>query len=98
MRTRGLGFLYQRFSSLLGDEAFQFRNEQSRTWSFGVNHGSIRDSWPIAFSGYPRGSRVSGETECPKHTPPNIGTETRENRRRNCVAPVAGWLWPSYTE
>ena len=33
------------------------------------DHGSIWDSWPIAFSGYPRGSRVSGETECPKlHT------------------------------
>jgi len=27
----GLGFLYQRFSSLLGDEACQFRNQQSRT-------------------------------------------------------------------
>jgi hypothetical protein len=27
----GLGFLYQRFSSLVGDEARQFRNQQSRT-------------------------------------------------------------------
>src|SRR5579864_1799883 len=33
MRPRGLGFLYQRFSSLLRDEAWQFRNQQSRTWS-----------------------------------------------------------------
>src|SRR6202171_5847535 len=31
MRPRGLGFLYQRFSSLLRDEACQFRNQQSRT-------------------------------------------------------------------
>jgi len=31
MQSRGLGFLYQRFSSLLGDEACQFRNQQSRT-------------------------------------------------------------------
>src|ERR1700693_1078379 len=30
----GLGFLYQRFSSLLGDEACQFRNQQSRTWFY----------------------------------------------------------------
>src|SRR3984957_10563079 len=29
----GLGFLYRRFSSLLRDEACQFRNQQSRTWS-----------------------------------------------------------------
>src|SRR6202521_5308927 len=33
MRPRGLDFLYQRFSSLLRDEACQFRNQQSRTWS-----------------------------------------------------------------
>src|SRR6202521_5802992 len=33
MRPRGLGFLYRRFSSLLRDEACQFRNQQSRTWS-----------------------------------------------------------------
>src|ERR1700683_2603874 len=33
MRPRGWGFLYQRFSSLLGDEACPFRNQQSRTWS-----------------------------------------------------------------
>jgi hypothetical protein len=26
-----LGFLYQRFSSLVRDEAHQFRNQQSRT-------------------------------------------------------------------
>src|ERR1700684_2190154 len=25
------------------------------------------DSWPIAFSGYPRGPRVGWETVCPRH-------------------------------
>src|SRR5215469_16407528 len=34
------GFFYERFSSLLRDEACQFRNQQSRTWLSG-NHGSI---------------------------------------------------------
>lgn len=28
------------------------------------HHSSIRDSWPIALFGYPRGHRVNGETEC----------------------------------
>jgi len=37
MRPRGWGFLYQRFSSLLPDEACQFRNQQNRTAvKFGV--------------------------------------------------------------
>src|SRR5258707_4120629 len=35
------------------------------------DHSSIRDSWPIAFSGYPRGPRVGCETRCPKHAAPN---------------------------
>jgi len=30
-RRSGLGFRYQRFSSLVCDEAYQFRNQQSRT-------------------------------------------------------------------
>src|SRR5258708_9459639 len=58
MRPRGLGFFYQRFSSLLGDDACQFRNQQSRTVVKFGDHSSIWDSWPIAFSGYPRGPRV----------------------------------------
>src|SRR5258708_11922311 len=59
MRPRGWGFLYQRFSSILGDEACQFRNQQSRTVVKFGDHSSIWDSWPIAFSGYPRGPRVA---------------------------------------
>src|SRR3981081_1942937 len=31
---------------------------------FHGNHGSIRGSWPMAISGYPRGHNVSGVTRC----------------------------------
>jgi hypothetical protein len=31
------------------------------------DRGSLRDSWPIAFSGDPRGPRVACETGCPKY-------------------------------
>jgi len=34
------GFFYERFSSLLRDEACQFRNQQAERWLSG-NHGSI---------------------------------------------------------
>ena len=46
-----------------------------------ANHSSIRDSWPIAFSGYPRGPRVGWETVCPKHAAPNLPAETRSRTR-----------------
>jgi hypothetical protein len=46
------------FHRFLGDEAHQFRNQQSRTVVNVGDHSSIWDSWPIAFSGYPRGPRV----------------------------------------
>src|SRR6267154_4206071 len=78
---RGLDFLYQRFSSLLDDEACQFRNQQSRTALKFGDHSSIRDSWPIAFSGCPRGPRVACETRCPKHAGPNLPAETRSRTR-----------------
>src|SRR5580658_2416857 len=45
------------------------------------DHGSIRDSWPIAFSGCPRGPRVACETRCPKHAVPNLPAETRSRTR-----------------
>jgi hypothetical protein len=81
LRPNDVGFFSQRFSSPIRNEAGLFRNQQSRTWSFGVNHGSIRDSWPIAFSGYPRGPRVGCETRCPKHTKPNLSAETLSRTR-----------------
>ncbi len=46
-----------------------------------VNHGSIWDSWPIAFSGCPRGPRVGYETGCPRHAAPNYSAETRSRTR-----------------
>src|ERR1035437_5304362 len=45
------------------------------------DHSSIRDSWPIAFSGCPRGPRVGCETRCPKHAAPNLSAETRSRTR-----------------
>src|ERR1700720_4289045 len=45
------------------------------------DHSSIWDSWPIAFSGCPRGPRVDCETECPRHTAPNLSAETRSRTR-----------------
>jgi hypothetical protein len=46
------------------------------------HHGSIWDSWPIAFSGYPRGSRVGCETGCPRrHRASNFLVETRSRTR-----------------
>ena len=76
----GLGFLYQRFSSLLRDEACQFRNQQSRTVVKFGDHSSIWDSWPIAFSGCPRGPRVGCETRC-------RGTQRLTNRLRLALEP-----------
>src|SRR5215471_4102919 len=66
-QPNGLGFLYQRFSLLGRNEACQFRNQKAERWLSG-NHGSLGDSWPIAFSGYPRGPRVGCETTCPRHS------------------------------
>ncbi len=45
------------------------------------DHSSIWDSWPMAFSGYPRGPRVGCETTCPRHTAPNFSAETRSRTR-----------------
>src|SRR6202521_4611191 len=75
-----LDFHSKRFSSLLYDEACPFRNQQAVRWSDG-DHSSIWDSWPIAFSGHPRGPRVVCETECPRHAAPNFSAETRSRTR-----------------
>ena len=42
----------------------------------GGNHGSIRDSWPIAMSGYPRGPIVALRLRCTRHAGPNDLVET----------------------
>ena len=60
----------------LGRFIFWSRRRQpvSETWQalrlYGVNHGSICDSGPIAFSGCPRGHRVYTETGCQRHRVP----------------------------
>ena len=41
-------------SSSGGDDANRVLKLGKRTWYLNVNHGSIRGSWPIAISGYPR--------------------------------------------
>jgi hypothetical protein len=46
-----------------------------------VDHSSIWDLWPIAFSGCPRGPRVAWETRFPRHTAPNLLAETRSRTR-----------------
>src|SRR5215470_8290085 len=41
-------------------------------WVECVNHGSIRGSWPMAISGYPRGHNVKWVTRCQWHTGPDL--------------------------
>jgi len=45
------------------------------------DHSSIWDSWPMAFSGYPRGPRVKVRLGAPRHTAPNNSAETRSRTR-----------------
>jgi hypothetical protein len=47
----------------------------------GANHGSIGDSWPIAFSGCPRGTRVGCETK------PARGMQSLTNQLRLALEP-----------
>ena len=61
-----LGFFYQRFSSPIATKPISSETRKAERWS-GANHGSIGDSWPMAFSGCPRGPRVGCETKCPRH-------------------------------
>src|SRR5277367_1701206 len=44
--------------SFRGDDANRVLKLGKRTWYLNVNHGSIRGSWPIAISGYPRRQSV----------------------------------------
>jgi len=70
-RRRNFGFLYQRFSSLYLRRSLSVPKPAKQNVGHSGDHGSIWDSWPIAFSGYPRGPRVGCETGCPRHTAPN---------------------------
>jgi hypothetical protein len=75
-----LGFFYQRFSSPVATKPISSETRKAERWS-GANHGSIGDSWPMAFSGCPRGPRVGWETRCPRRTVPNFTVETRSRTR-----------------
>ena len=75
-----LGFFYQRFSSPIATKPISSETRKAERWS-GANHGSIGDSWPMAFSGCPRGPRVGCETRCPRRTVPNLPAETRSRTR-----------------
>jgi hypothetical protein len=50
---------YPWLSSSSGDDANRVLDLASGPWYLGVNHGSIRGSWPIAISGYPRRHSVT---------------------------------------
>src|SRR5882724_12632020 len=52
------------------DNADRFLKLASTRGCTGVNHGSICDSRPSAFSGYPRGHRVNTEAHCHRHCAP----------------------------
>jgi hypothetical protein len=68
------------FHRLFATKPFSSETSKAERWS-GANHGSIGDSWPIAFSGYPRGPRVVCETDGPRDTAPNFSAETRSRTR-----------------
>jgi len=68
------------FHGLLATKPVCSETSKQNGGPFG-DHGSIWDSWPIALSGYPRGPRVGCETRCPRHTAPNLSTETRSRTR-----------------
>src|SRR5713226_8910826 len=48
------------FHRLFATKPVSSETSKAERWS-GANHGSIGDSWPIAFSGCPRGPRVGCE-------------------------------------
>src|SRR5579864_6112071 len=59
------------FHRFLATTPVRSETNKAERWPNGGDHSSIWDSWPIAFSGYPRGPRVGCETGCPRHTAPN---------------------------
>src|SRR6201984_319265 len=68
------------FHRFLATKPVSSETSKAERRSSGV-HSSIWDSWPIAFSGDPRGPRVACETSCPRHTEPNKSAETRSRTR-----------------
>src|ERR1700688_3760699 len=65
--TRLCGVSFSADSWCSRNDALRFLTQQAE-WLCSANHGSIGDFSPIAFSGCPRGHRVSRETWCSKGT------------------------------
>src|ERR1700688_4360797 len=61
--TRLCEFSFPVDSSCRRNDDGPFLTQQAE-WLCGANHGSIGDFSPIAFSGCPRGHRVSRQTQC----------------------------------
>ena len=72
---RGLLVVHSRELLCSGDDAIEFERAASKTGCFRGTHGSIRGSWPMAISGYPRGHNVGDSV--PKHARPISLTDTR---------------------
>src|SRR5207245_9793612 len=53
-------------SSSAATTPISFETNQA-VWLYGGNHGSIRGSWPSAFSGCPKGHRDFTEAKCQRH-------------------------------
>ena len=77
-----LGFFYQRFSLPIATKPVSSETRKAERWS-GANHGSMGDSWPIAFSGCPRGPRVGCETRSPR--PPCLTYQLRLALEPECL-------------
>src|SRR5580692_6355433 len=71
MERDSVNFPFPQIHRAVGTTPFSSRRRQADGLCC-ANHGSIGDFSPIAFSGCPRGHRVSRKTECPKHTPNGI--------------------------
>src|SRR5258708_33521868 len=69
------------------DNADRFLKLASTRGCTGVNHGSICDSRPSAFSGYPRGHRVNTEAQCHRHVTPT-GDKDAHPRTRASPEPT----------
>ena len=68
------------FHRLFATKPVSSETSKAERWS-DANHGSIGDSWPIAFSGCPRGPRVDCETACSRYAVPSHPAETRSRTR-----------------
>ena len=97
----GVGFALfhlSRFIFSSSDERRSVSETGKHSWLYGVNHGSICDSRPSAFSGYPRGHRVNTEAQCHRHCAPT-GDKDAHPRTRASQEPTGHhqkkdhWRW-----